>query len=433
MDISIIGASGAVGRQIAIGLVRAGLVPSNARLQLVGRKGGPSEQTLPGVATDLADAFAEDLPELDLAFEPKDVVGDIIILAAGDSVGRGDPRTRADLAVNNRQVVESYARAIARHGHGEELLLVLTNPVEACVHWCARHIDRRRVIGMGAYLDSMRFRQEIAHDLGVRRQRVQGLVLGEHGPRMVPCWSTVDVHGFESPEGRARVRSLQRPRDPGVEQALQTIGQIARTRGPRAAYAATERFGPALRAVVKPMITQISGARSSASTAEMILRMLSTLLSGGQVLTAAQVELAGEFLGLHGVVGAPIVLTLGGVDRVVQYDLTQREQREVRSACYVDPEASPRKRPRTRPVQEHARAWECVLTMRSGAKPGTAERASAVFAGRGISLRSVLAQPGHPAIITLRFVASPQVKDHLTRRLARMRDVVKLRVVRVSV
>jgi malate dehydrogenase len=425
VDISIIGASGNIGRQIAIGIVRAGLVPTNARLQLVGRKGGASEQSLYGVATDLADAFAEDLPELDLAFEPKDVLGDIIILVAGDSVGRGDQRTRADLARNNREVVESYAKAIARHGHGEELLLVITNPVEPCVHWCTRYIDRKRVIGMGAYLDTLRFRQEIAFELGVRRQRVQGLVLGEHGPKMVPCWSTVDVHGFESAEGRARVKALQKPRDPSVADALAKIDALMREHGPRAAYKHAERFSPALRAVVKPMVTQQCGARSSASTAEMILRLLSTLLSGGHVLTAAQVELAGEFLGIHGVVGAPIVLTLGGVDRVVPYALLPDEESAVKRAVYSEPRA-PRKPVAV--VHERARAYRCELSVRSSAAVGTAERVSAVFASRGISLRSMHAMPGAPATIELRFVASSAVKDYLARRLARMRDVLAVKL-----
>jgi malate dehydrogenase len=437
MDISIIGAGGSIGRQIAMGLVRNGLVPTNARLQLVGRAGGESEQSLPGIAVDLADAFAEDLPEIDLAFSPKDVLGDIIIMAAGDAVGRGDTRPRSALAANNRALVESYARAIARTGHGEELLLVLTNPVEASVEWCARYLDRKRVIGMGAYLDTLRFRQEIAHELGVRRQRVQGLVLGEHGPRMVPCWSTVDVHGFESVDGRARLSALRRPRDPSVAEAVRVIVDIVQTRGARAAYTHADRFGPALRAVIKPYVTQFSGARSPASTAEMILRLLGTLLSGGQVLTAAQVKLEGEFLGLSGVVGAPIVLTLGGIDRVVPYELSAEETAAVRAAVYVDPESAgsgraravrARSDERARRQVDQALAWRCVLTTRSGAQPGTVERVSAVFAGRGISLSTLRTDPGRPPTLTLRFEATKQVKDYLTRRLARIRDVLKVSI-----
>jgi len=445
MDISIIGAGGSIGRQIAIGLVKGGLVPTNARLQLVGHKGGASEQSLPGIAVDLADALGEDLPEIDLAFRPSDVVGDIIVLAAGDSVGRGDRRTRADLAANNRPVVESYARAIAEGGHGEELLLVLTNPVEACVEWCARYIDRRRVIGMGAYLDTLRFRQEIAQELGVRRQRVQGLVLGEHGPRMVACWSTVDVYGFESSEGRARLLALQRPGDPSVADAVRTILGIVERKGSRAAYAHAERFGPALRAVIKPYITQICGARSPAGTAEMIVRLLATLLSGGQVLTAAQVKLEGEFLGMHGVVGAPIVMTLNGIDRIVPYDLPDDERRQVEAALYVDQTKQPKKAlpkqarsgsgratPRARATRPTQRAlpWKCVLDIGTGLQPGTVERVSAVFAGRGISLDGVQTVARPAPRLTLLFQASPQVKDYLARRLLRMRDVLKVHMLR---
>ena len=431
MDISIIGAGGSIGRQIAIGLVRSGLVPTNARLQLVGHKGGQSEQSLPGIATDLADALAEDLPEIDLAYAPSHVVGDIIVLAAGDAVGRGDRRSRADLAVNNRPVVESYARAIAKYGHGEELLLVLTNPVEACVEWCTRYIDRKRVIGMGAYLDTLRFRHEIAQELGVRRQRVQGVVLGEHGPRMVACWSTVDVYGFEGAEGRARVAALRRPRDPGVSEAVRVILNILEQRGTRAAYAHAERYGPALRAIIKPYITQICGARSPASTAEMILRLLQTLLSGGHVLTAAQVKLEGEFLDIHGVVGAPVVLTLGGVERVVPYDLPESERAQVRAAVWVDPggaRSKLRDAPRPGGEAERTSRWSCVLKISSSARPGTVESVSAVFAGRGISLDAVQTEGGARPTLSLRFRASTQVKDYLARRLLRMRDVVAVRM-----
>lgn len=433
MDISIIGAGGSIGRQIAIGIVRSGLVPTNARLQLVGHKGGASEEALPGIATDLADALAEDLPEIDLAFSPKDVVGDIVVLAAGDAVRRGEKRSRADLAANNRPLVEAYARAIAENGQGEELLLVLTNPVEASVEWCARYIDRKRVIGMGAYLDTLRFRHEIATELGVRRQRVQGLVLGEHGPRMVACWSTVDVHGFDSEEGRARIAALQRPRDPSVADAVRTIVDIVERRGALAGYRHAERYGPALRAVIKPTITQLCGARSPASTAEMILRLLGTLLSGGQILTAAQVKLEGEFLDLHGVVGAPIVMTLNGIDRVVSYDLPEHERAQVRAAVYVGEAASRLQRRRTRAarpevarLRQKSRAWTCTLRIATGARPGTVERVSAVFAGRGISLDSVQTKMIGKPMLRLQFRATAQVKDYLARRLLRMRDVARV-------
>lgn len=337
MDIAVVGAGGVVGRQIAVALAGSGLFPATARLQLVGKRGGASEQLLPGLAADLGDAHAEELPSIDLAYAPDDVCADIIVIALGATVGPGTrARSRADLAPLNVPEVEALARSIARHGHGEELVLVLTNPVEACVAACCRHLDPRRVVGLGAYLDTMRFRQEIALDLGVRRHLVQGLVLGEHGPGMVPCWSTVSVHGFSHPEGRARIAALSASIDPAPAQATAELLAILGKDGAAAAYRRCDRWGPGLRTIVRPNITQMSGARTPVGTAETVVRLLSTLLSGGRVLAAAQVRLAGEFLGLHGVTGAPVVLSLAGVDQVASYELTSGERQAVSSSLWRD-------------------------------------------------------------------------------------------------
>jgi malate dehydrogenase len=189
---------------------------------------------------------------------------------------------------------------------------------------------------MGSYLDTLRFRREIAADLGVRRQRVQGLVLGEHGPRMVPCWSTVSVYGFVAPDGQARLAALRNPADPPAAAACAEVLELLERAGTRAAFERAAQFGPALRTLVKPCITQASGARTPVATAEMIVRLLSTLLTGGRVLTAAQVQLRGEFLGLHGVTGAPVVLTPGGIDRFVQFGLTPAEAGAVRAALFTE-------------------------------------------------------------------------------------------------
>lgn len=338
MDVSIVGAGGVIGRQIAIALAGSHLFPATSRLQLVGRRGGASEHLLPGLAADLADAHAEELPQLDLAYDPEDVCADIIVIALGATVGPGSAaKSRADLAPINVPEVEALARAIAKHGHGEELVLVLTNPVEACVAACCRHLDRRRVIGLGAYLDSMRFRQEIALDLGVRRHLVQGLVLGEHGPRMVPCWSTVSVHGFSHPEGRERIAALATTPDPAPDEAIRELLDILARRGPVTAYARCDRWGPALRTVVRPNVTQLSGARTPVGTAETVMRLLGTLLEGGRVLAAAQVGIAGEFLGLHGVTGVPVVLSLGGIDTIANFELTAAERQAVTDSLWTGP------------------------------------------------------------------------------------------------
>lgn len=334
MDVSVVGAGGTMGRQIAINLVQEGLLPVTSRLQLVGRRGGRSERTVYGLAADLADGHAEYLPEIDVAMDPEAILGDIIIVAAGRTVEPEDEErpTRRDLARCNAPLFESMARAIATHAHGEEIILVLSNPVELGVEIFARHHDPRRVIGLGGFLDTLRFRREIAYELGIRRQAVQGLVLGEHGVGMAPCWSTVWAYGFESVEGRQALASLARPGPPRAE-ALRAALELLETRGPAEAYAHVARYPADLRTFVKPFVTHFTGQRTPVGSAEMVSRLVETIVEGREMLCAAQIKLMGDFLDIHGVTGAPVLLSARGIERVEPLELTGPEAEAVRAAA----------------------------------------------------------------------------------------------------
>lgn len=331
----MIGAAGAIGRQIAISLIADGAIPPTSRLQLVGRAEGRSAQVLPGFAADLRDAYAETLPELDVALRPEDVLADIIIVAAGTAVPTDSERVvdRAALARDNAAVFDRYARALARYGHGEELVLVVTNPVELGVHIFSQHHPRKRVLGMGAFLDTLRFRREVAEDLGVRRQRVHGLVLGEHGAHMVPCWSTVSAYGFDSPEGRARLASLQPSHEIEPLAAVAEVRARLQREGAREALRWVASLSPAMRVFVKPYVTHLSGAKTAVGTAEMISRLVETMQRGQQMLAAAQLRLEGEFLGITGVTGVPALLSNRGVERVETPALTDGEAERLRAAA----------------------------------------------------------------------------------------------------
>lgn len=335
MDISIIGAWGAVGRQTAISLVQSRGLDPGSRLQLVGRHGGEAERALVGFASDLQDAYAERKFEIDVAFDAEEVLGDIIILTAGATVPT-NPREKLPrrlLAEKNLPIFKEYAEVIAKHGHGEEIVLVVSNPVELGVAVLSRVLPRTRVIGMGGYLDTMRFRREIAHDLGIRRQNVQGLVLGEHGAHLVPCWSTVSAFGFDSPEGQARIAKLRPTVHPNFDAALAEIQHLAQTSTTAAVFARLATYSPELRTYLKPFASQICGARTTLGTSEMIVRLVETIVSGNQILAAAQIQLDGEFLGIRGVTGAPVVIGNAGILRVEDLPLWPDEAGAVAAAA----------------------------------------------------------------------------------------------------
>ena len=76
-------------------------------------------------------------------------------------IAKGEMPRRAELA---RQcgLFESYARSLQQYGHGEEIVMVVTNPVELGVEVFVGIIIHV-VIGMGAS-DSLRFRLEVAKE-----------------------------------------------------------------------------------------------------------------------------------------------------------------------------------------------------------------------------------------------------------------------------
>lgn len=165
------------------------------RLQLVGHGPEATEHKLLAERCDLLDAFDETAPRIELAGTADEVAGDIVVVAAGATIsgGGGD---RRDLAAANRPLFEELGEALARNGTGQELVVVVTNPVELGVEILSRYLDRHRVLGMGAQQDSLRFARAIAADTGVRRGSVHAWVCGEHGAAQVPLWSSVRIHSL---------------------------------------------------------------------------------------------------------------------------------------------------------------------------------------------------------------------------------------------
>jgi malate dehydrogenase len=331
MDVSIIGASGDCGREIVTQLLVSRSLSPSERLQLVGRVEGQSAQVLAGLCSDLEDAYAEMAPELDVALHPEEIVADVIVMAAGATVG-GKVTNRAELARINLALFETYAKAIAQYGHGHEVIIIVTNPVELAVEVFSRYLGKQRVIGVGAYSDSLRFRREIANDLGIRRQLVQGFVAGEHGENMVPLWSSVRVQGMDAEELEAALTRLRRGRSLSqfpaeLAQEKKGIFEHLHQGDIQAAYAAVAQLPPDLRVVLKPYVTHLSGAKTISATANVTVDLVKTLLDGREAVISGQVQLSGEFYGIQTPFGVPIIVTPFGWTQVVSLQLWEEEVR----------------------------------------------------------------------------------------------------------
>lgn len=314
MDIAVVGAGGDIGRQIAARLVADRLLAATDRLQLVEAAGSRGERVARGLKSDLEDAFGETLPQVDVAASPEELAADLVIFAAGMTVP-ADPREvreRSELAAANAPVFRAYAEALGRLGAGTELVIIVSNPVELGVEIFARHLDRHRVIGMGSFLDTIRFRNEIARELSLRRQKVRGLVIGEHGAGMVPLWSTVSVQGVDPEMMRERLAALAAAGPVDIPAEVRALAELVAAGRIEAAYERARAAPVAARVVLRPYVTQFTGAKTPLGTAEVVSRLARTVLSGSDTIAACQLRLEGDYLGLTGTSGVPAVLSNAG-------------------------------------------------------------------------------------------------------------------------
>jgi len=333
MDIAIIGANGDVGRHLAVQIIGRQLLSPRSRLQLVGRRDGASQSALHGLRADLYDAFAEITPEIDVALAPEEVAADLILFCAGRTAPTDSTRivNRQTLARENRVVFEQYARTLAERGNGQEIVVVVTNPVELGVQVFAQYLGARRVLGMGAYQDSMRLRREIGTALGLRRQSVHAYMLGEHGDALVPILSRLWIYGCDEAENRAiraRLAAGRRPQDfsSALMREKTYLAHLLSESRVAEAFRHAEAQPPDLRAVLLPLITHISGAKTAVSTAAVTAELVEQLLTGGQSVIPAQVQLAdGDWIGPPSVLGVPVVCSMRGWSRVTDLDMAPGE------------------------------------------------------------------------------------------------------------
>jgi len=225
---------------------------------------------------------------------------DLCIITSG--IARKPGMSRDDLLNTNRGIVEGVAKALVE-ASPEMTLIVVTNPLDAMcqVAFRATGLPRERVLGMAGVLDSARFRTFLAWELGVSTRDVTAFVLGGHGDTMVPVVSYSNVAGVPISQliPAARIEEIvQRTRDGGAE-------------------------------VVKLLKSGSAYYAPAASVCEMVD---SIVLDQKRVLPTAA-YLQGEY-GVEGVyVGVPCRLGAAGLEQILELDLSEDEQVQLRRSA----------------------------------------------------------------------------------------------------
>ncbi len=221
---------------------------------------------------------------------------DVVVITAG--IARKPGMSRDDLLFTNMKIVGSVVSEVAPRSPNA-VIVVVSNPLDAMVQHAysiasGMGFPKSRVVGMAGVLDTARFRTFLAWELGVSVKDVQAYVLGGHGDQMVPLTQYTTVGGV----------SISKLLD---AEALDRI--IKRTQGGGGEIVALLKTGSAYYA-------------PSAASAEMVDAIL---LDQKRLLPCAAL-LEGEY-GIDGIyMGVPVILGAGGVERVVELDLTADEK-----------------------------------------------------------------------------------------------------------
>lgn len=216
---------------------------------------------------------------------------DVVVITAG--MPRKPGMSRDELLEVNAKIVASAAEQI-RHTSPEAVVIVVTNPLDAMTQQALRAtgFPPHRVVGQAGLLDTARLRTYLAMELGVRVEDVSAMLIGGHGDTMVPLARCSAVGGIPisqliKPDRLAKI--VQRTRDSGAE----LVGLMK------------------------------TGAYYAAGAATM--RMVEAVIRDEKRLIPCSAYCDREY-GVGGYcVGVPVILGAGGVEQIVEFEMTDDE------------------------------------------------------------------------------------------------------------
>ncbi len=221
---------------------------------------------------------------------------DIAVITSGKP--RQPGMDRSELLNDNQEIVSSVTEQLVEHSP-DCIIIVVANPLDAMCHVTIETsgFPRERVLGMAGILDTARYRTFIAQEVNVSVRDVFALVLGGHGDTMVPLPSMATVNGVSITEllSQDRVDAIvQRTRQGGAE-IVDLLGSGSAFYAPAAA----------------------------------IVEMIDAILLDQKRILPCAAYLQGEY-GIEDLfVGVPVKLGAGGIEEVIELDLSESEREDL--------------------------------------------------------------------------------------------------------
>jgi malate dehydrogenase len=225
---------------------------------------------------------------------------DVVVITAG--LPRKPGMSRDDLLGTNAKIMTAVCEEVKKRCP-HAIVIVVSNPLDAMVQRALQvtGFPPQRVIGQAGVLDTARYRTFIAMELGVSVEDVSALLMGGHGDTMVPLASCTSVGGIP-------VTQLIKP-----ERLKEIIDRTA-------------KGGAEIVGLLKTGSAYYAPAAATAQMVEAIVRDKKRLIP-----CAAYCDKEYGVGGYY--VGVPVVLGSGGVERIVELELSNEESAAFRKSA----------------------------------------------------------------------------------------------------
>ena len=218
MKVGIIGA-GAVGSSCAKSMILRGSCHEIVLLDSNNKRAN-------GVAFDLSHGAVLCPSTYIRAGDYKDLAGaSIVVITAGvnerkgNAIDRKDPKGRLRLLGKNAKIYDKIIPRL-KSVTANAIILVVTDPPDPLADIVRRHTKSNPILSSGTFLDTLRFRLQLAQKLDCHPLSVDALVLGEHGTSQVYVWSSAQIGGIPIQEHISRRRLNQAQFRSEVEEAV---------------------------------------------------------------------------------------------------------------------------------------------------------------------------------------------------------------------
>lgn len=218
---------------------------------------------------------------------------DVVVVTSG--LPRKPGMSRADLIGVNSKIVKGVMDEALKYSP-EAVFVIVSNPVDTLTYLALKDsgLPRERVIGMSGLLDGSRFEYYLAEALDCPVCDVNAMVIGAHGDLMVPLTRLATYKGTPVTEYLSEEKLAE------IEYATQVGGgTLTKLLGTSAWYAP---------------------GTTCALMAEAIARDTGRLFSSIAYLD-------GEYGEKDVCAGVPVILGKGGIKKICEYNLNEREQK----------------------------------------------------------------------------------------------------------